>query len=339
MKGIVFLGDRKAAIKQFADPEPGIGEVVVRMKASGICGSDLHVYRREPEHFQGRDERIPGHEPSGVVASIGSGIRNLKPGDRVCINHYLGCGHCRHCADGYFQWCPDAQGYGGPIHGSHADLVLADARNCVPLPESVSFADGAFVACAGGTAYSAMRKLNVSGRTTVAVFGLGPVGLSGVLLAKAMGSTVIGIDVVEERVALAKQIGADLVIQARQEDVPQAIRRALGGGCDAAFEASGSTEGRLHAVKCLRRGGKAAFVGFGSNEPVINPSEIIGSELTLMGSFVLALGGSYELVDFLVSHRLSFDPIVTHEFSIEDGVEAYRVADTSRTGKVMLMWE
>ena len=101
MKGLVFLGDRKAAIKDFPDPEPGFGEVLIRMKATGICGSDLHVYRRQ----EGREDRIPGHEPSGVIEAIGEGVERIKVGDRVCINHYLGCGHCVHCAAGYFQWC------------------------------------------------------------------------------------------------------------------------------------------------------------------------------------------------------------------------------------------
>jgi len=335
MKGLVFLGDRKATIKDFPDPEPGFGEVLVRMKATGICGSDLHVYRRQ----EGREDRIPGHEPSGVIEAIGEGVERIKVGDRVCINHYRGCGHCVHCAAGYFQWCHQAKGYGGPIDGSHADFVLSDERNCVVMPESVSFTDGAFIACAGGTAYSAMQKLGASGNTTLAVFGLGPVGLSGVLMAKAMGGYVIGIDVIDERVNLAKQIGADVVINAQKEDALDVIRQVTGAdGADLAFEASGSSAGRINAVKCLRRGGKAAFVGIGNNEPVINPTEIIGRELTLMGSYVLPLQQSYDLVNFLDRRKLSFAPIVTHEFSITDGVEAYQVADESRTGKVVFTW-
>jgi propanol-preferring alcohol dehydrogenase len=340
MKGVVFLGDRKAIVKDFPDPEPGFGEVLIRMKATGICGSDLHMYRRGAAHFKGSEDRCRGHEPSGLVEAVGQGVNRIKVGDRVCINHFRGCGNCKYCAAGYFQWCPEARGYGGPIDGSHADLMLADERNCVIMPESVSFADGAFIACAGGTAYSAMRKLNVSGNTTIAVFGLGPVGLSGVLLAKAMGGKVISVDVINERVELAKRIGADVAISAQKEDVIDVIRAVAGSdGCDLAFEASGSSQGRMNAVKCLRRGGKAAYVGIGNDERVINPTEIIGRELTLMGSYVLPLGQSYELVDFLNRRNLSFAPIVTHRFAIADGVEAYKVADGSRSGKVVFTWD
>ena len=340
MKGVVFLGNRQAVVKDFPQPEPGFGEVLVRMQATGICGSDLHVYRRGAEHFAGRPDRIPGHEPSGVVEAIGEGVSRVKISDRVCINHYRGCGYCKQCAAGYFQWCREARGYGGPIDGSHADFVLADERNCVPLSQSVSFADGAFIACAGGTAYSAMRKLDVSGNAIIAIFGLGPVGLSGVLLAKAMGGYVIGVDVINARVELAQRIGADVAINAEKEDALNAIRDIAGSdGCDLAFEASGSSQGRLNAVKCLRRGGKAAFVGIGNNEPVINPTEFIGRELTLMGSFVLPLQQSYDLVNFLERRKLSFAPIVTHRFAITDGEEAYQTADASRTGKVVFTWD
>lgn len=338
MKGVVFLGDRRAVVKEFPVPEPGRGEVLVKMEATGICGSDLHVYRQRAEHFAGRPERIPGHEPSGTVVAVGEGVEHVRIGSRVCVNHYRSCGHCKFCASGYFQWCRSARGYGGPIDGSHAEYLIADERNCVPLLEGVSFADGAFVACAGGTAYSALKKLGVSGETTLAVFGLGPVGLSGVLLGKAMGGKVIGVDVVPERIELARQVGADVVVDATQEDPVNVLCEvASPDGCDLVFEASGSQEGRQNAVKSLRRGGKAVFCGVGSPEPDLNLTEIIGRELTLMGSFVIPLGMSYELVQFLAAKRLSFEPLVTHRFPFEAGAEAYRVADASRAGKVLFV--
>lgn len=338
MKGVVFLGNRRAVVKEFPVPEPGRGEVLVKMEATGICGSDLHVYRQGAEFFVGRPERIPGHEPSGTVVAVGEGVEHVRVGDRVCVNHYRSCGYCRFCASGYFQWCRSARGYGGPIDGSHAEYLVADERNCVPLPEGVSFADGAFVACAGGTAYSALKKLGVSGETTLAVFGLGPVGLSGVLLGKAMGGTVVGVDVIPERIERARQVGADVVVDATRENPVSVLREvASPDGCDIVFEASGSHAGRQNAVKSLRRGGKAVFCGVGSVEPDLNLTEIVGRELTLMGSFVIPLGMSYELVQFLASKRLSFEPLVTHCFPFEAGDEAYRVADASRSGKVLFV--
>ncbi|MBM3213379.1 zinc-binding dehydrogenase [Candidatus Poribacteria bacterium] len=338
MKGVVLLGDRRAAVRDFADPDPGHGEVRVAMRETGICGSDLHVYRRSAQELSGSAHRIPGHEPSGVVDAVGPGVERVQIGDRVCVNHYRSCGYCRQCAAGKFQWCRSARGYGGPVDGSHADYILADERNCVSLPHSVSFADGAFVACAGGTAYAALRKLDVSVGDSLVVFGLGPVGLSGVLVGKAMGARVVGVDVIAERVELARRIGADTALQADGADLVSRIAEACGPeGPGHAFEASGSSEGRRNAVACLRRGGKAVFCGVGSVEATLNPTEIISRELVLMGSFVLSLPLSYELVSFLEQRRVSFESLVTHRFPITDGAEAYRVADESKTGKVLLV--
>ncbi|MFQ6041096.1 MAG: zinc-binding dehydrogenase [Candidatus Poribacteria bacterium] len=340
MKGVVFLGGRECCVKDFPEPTPGMGEVLVRMKATGICGSDLHVYRADKEAIKRRGGRIPGHEPSGIVEQVGEGVNNVKVGDRVSVNHYRGCGHCKYCATGNLMWCGQARGYGGPIDGSHADFVIADERNCVLLPDEVSFIDGAFIACPGGTAYSAMRKLDVSSHDTVAIFGLGPVGLSGVIVAKAMGGKVIGVDIVDERVNLAQRLGADAVVNAQKEDAIATIRSVSDGeGADLAFEASGSGEGRSNAVACLKRGGKVVFCGAGSNEKVINPGELIGKQLTLMGSFVLSLGLAWDLAHFTARRKLPFENAVTHRFSIEDAPEAYRLADEGRTGKVVFVWD
>jgi threonine dehydrogenase-like Zn-dependent dehydrogenase len=204
----------------------------------------------------------------------------------------------------------------------------------------LSFSDGAFIACAGGTAYSAMQKLEVSGNDCVAIFGLGPVGLSGLLVAKAMGGKVIGIDISSDRLALAQRLGADAVANPAAGDALETIRQFSGGeGVDLAFEASGSTQGRQQIVASLRRGGKAVFAGVGSGEKTLNFTEIIGRQLTLMGTFVLPLWMAWELVQFLRRHQISFTPVATHFFPIEQAPEAYRLADEAKTGKVVFMWE
>jgi len=339
MKGVVLLGDRECCVKEFPDPEPGAGEVRVKMMATGICGSDLHLYHMGKEQAENRGDRIPGHEPCGIVDKLGHGVTKVKEGDRVTIYHYLGCGYCDQCAAGNLMWCREARGYGGPVDGSHADFVIADERNCVPMPDSVSFIDGAFIACPGGTAYSSMRKLDVKAGDTVAVFGLGPVGLSGVIVAKAKGGKVIGVDILDKRTGLATKLGADAVVNASKDDPVGAIRNFSNGkGAALAFEASGSSKGRSDIVSCLRRGGKAVFVGAGSSEKVINPGQFIGSQLTLMGSFVLPLWLTWEMVDFVDSQKVSFEGTVTHRFSIEDAPEAYKLFDEGNTGKVVFEW-
>ena len=156
MKGVVMAGNSECRVQEFPDPLPGPGEARVKMMATGICGSDLHLYHMSSRQAQERGNRIPGHEPCGIVESVGPGVKRIRKGDKVTVYHYLGCGRCSHCASGNMMWCPEARGYGGPVDGSHADFVIADERNCVPLPDTLSFTDGAFIACPAGTAYSSM---------------------------------------------------------------------------------------------------------------------------------------------------------------------------------------
>ena len=338
MRGVVFPGDRRAEVRDYPDPEPGPGEVVVRMKASGLCGSDLHLYRQTAAQRAGNDT-IPGHEPSGVVEMLGAGIDTVRVGDRVSVYHYRGCGHCKHCRAGNIMWCAERRGYGGPIHGADADLLLTDARNCLPLPDELSFAHGALMACAAGTAFSSMRKLQASGEDTLVIFGQGPVGLCGLLVAKAMGGRVIGVDPIPERRALALRLGADAALDPSAVDVREAIRDLTHGeGADLAFETSGSAAGQNGAVDCLRLGGKAVFVGFGVREKTLNPSQFIGRQLTLMGSFVIPIYMYDDLAQFILDHNLPLEEMVTHRFSLEEAPQAFALFDQGATGKVILEW-
>ena len=338
MRGVVFPGDRRAEVRDFPDPEPGPGEVVVRIKAAGLCGSDLHLYRQTAAQRAGNDT-IPGHEPSGVVETLGPGVDTVQVGDRVSVYHYRGCGHCKHCRAGNVMWCAERRGYGGPIHGADADLLLTDARNCMPLPDALSYAQGALMACAAGTAFSSMRKLQVSGQDTLVIFGQGPVGLCGLLVAKALGGRVIGVDPIAERRALSLQLGADEALDPGQSDVLTAVRDLTHGeGADMAFETSGSAAGQNGAVDCLRLGGKAVFVGFGVQDKTLNPSQFIGRQLTLMGSFVMPVYMYYDLAQFILDHDLPLDRMVTHRFPLEQAPEAFALFDQGATGKVVLEW-
>ncbi|MEZ4727397.1 MAG: alcohol dehydrogenase catalytic domain-containing protein [Caldilineaceae bacterium] len=338
MRGLIFLGDRQAEVRDFPDPTPDPGEVVVQLKAGGLCGSDLHVYHQSAAERAG-NLTIPGHEPSGIVVEVGAGVTNVQVGDRVSVYHYRGCGHCRHCLAGNLMWCADRRGYGGPIHGSDADLILTDARNCLPLPSALSFADGAMMACNAGTAFSAMSKLRPSGLDTVAIFGQGPVGLAGTLYAKALGARVIAIEPLAERRDLAKALGADAVIDPTQTELIAAIRDLTRGeGATRAFETSGSAAGQNGAVDGLCLGGRAVFVGFGNREKSLNPAQFIGRGLTLMGSFVLPIQMYYEMMNFILDHQLFLESMITHRFSIEQAPEALTLFDSGKTGKVIFEW-
>ena len=338
MKGVVFLGDRIAEVRDFPDPKPGPGEVVVQLKAAGLCGSDLHSYRQTKE-VRGGNLTIPGHEASGVVAALGAGVTGLALGDRVSVYHFRTCGHCRQCRAGNMMWCEERRGYGGPIDGPDADFVLTDARNCLPLPDELSFGVGAMMACNAGTAFSSISKLNPSGKDTVAIFGQGPVGLAGLLYAKALGARVIAVEPLVARREIALQLGADAAVDPTAADFADAMKELTHGrGVDAAYETAGSAASQSGVVDCLGLGGRAAFVGFGSQVNSVNPSSIISRQLTLRGACVLPVYMYFDMVQFILEKKVDLDQLITHHFPIEKAPEAFTLFDSGKTGKVIFEW-
>jgi D-arabinose 1-dehydrogenase-like Zn-dependent alcohol dehydrogenase len=231
MKGVVFTGDRKLEIRDFPDPTPGPREVVLEIKASGMCGSDLHNYRAPPQvpgTVTGGIKReagtIAGHEPCGIVAAVGSGVseKEARVGQRVMDHHYDGCGGCKHCRGGWTQMCLEgATVYGVTGHGGHAPYMKVPVSTLIALPDELSFATGAAISCGTGTAWGALVRMNLTARDTIAVFGQGPVGLSTTQLASAMGARVIAIDISAERAVRASGFGAAHVIDSSKEDPPE----------------------------------------------------------------------------------------------------------------------
>ena len=234
MRGVVFQGERQLELMNFPDPTPGEGEVVVEMKASGMCGSDLHQYRRPKGGATigglaaATEPVIAGHEPCGIVAAIGPGVSKAQAqiGQRVMVHHYKGCTVCNHCRSGWSQLCQEQAVlvYGNNAHGGHAKYLKVPAFTLVPLPEELSFVTGAAISCGTGTAYGALRRIKLSGNDTIAIFGQGPVGLSATQLANAMGARVIALDVSEERLERAKEFGAWETVNPRSNDPVGAIK-------------------------------------------------------------------------------------------------------------------
>jgi D-arabinose 1-dehydrogenase-like Zn-dependent alcohol dehydrogenase len=179
MRGIVFTGNRQLEIREFPDPTPGPGEVVLEIKASGMCGSDLKFYRAAGNEaaslgLGGSGKQvIAGHEPCGIIAAVGPGVSETEArvGQRVMNHHYAGCGRCKHCRVGWSQLCPSGiTVFGVTGDGAHARYMKVPARTNVPLPDELTFEEGAAVSCGTGTAYGALKRLDVSGRDTLAVF-------------------------------------------------------------------------------------------------------------------------------------------------------------------------
>src|SRR5260370_55389 len=300
MRGAVFLGNRKVEVRNFPDPTPGPGEVVIEMKASGMCGSGVKFYRVRPGAAQAAlglggnaEPFIAGHEPCGVVAARGPGVseREAPIGQRVMDHHYSGCGVCKHCRVGWSQLCREGiLVYGVTANGGHAEYLKVPARTLVPLPDELSFVEGAAVSCGTGTAYGALRRMHLAGGSTLAVFGQGPVGLSATLLGAKMGARVMAVETNAQRRALAKQFGAHEAIDA--PDAEKALKELTRGeGVDLALDCTGIAAARLAAVRSAKTWGTVCFVGEGGEVTLDVSRDLLRKQLTLIGSCtVTALG-------------------------------------------------
>ena len=347
MKAVVFHGDRQLELMDFPDPTPGHGEVILEIKASGMCGSDLKFYRAVGGASSlGLGDLdgpiIAGHEPCGIVAEVGEGVDPAlaKIGDRVMDHHYSGCGVCKHCRGGWSQLCLDGiTVYGATGHGAHAKYMKVPAHTLVKLPDDLSFKTGAAISCGTGTAYGALKRLDLAGDETIVIFGQGPVGLSGTQLAKEMGARVIALDVSEERRQLALDFGADEVIDPLSNDVVSAIKDLTHGeGAHKSLDCSSNSEARTQAVQCVRTWGSACFVGEGGHVNLDVSNDLLRRQVTLIGSWTFSKNGQADCADFVSERKIDVDALFTHEFKLEQAKEAYQMFDQQTTGKgVFLM--
>jgi threonine dehydrogenase-like Zn-dependent dehydrogenase len=344
MLGITFPGDREVALMEFQDPAPGPDEVIIEMKASGMCGSDLHTYRRAKgaptsgmHQFQ-TGPVIMGHEPCGIVVEVGSNVSPnfTRVGERVMVYHYDGCRSCGSCRSGWIHMCQEVpvRVYGNNDHGGHAKYLKVPAMAVLPLPDEVSFTAGAAISCGTGTAYSALRRLNLRGDQTIAVFGQGPVGLAATQMARAMGARVIALDTNAPRRNLAKGFGADVVLDPANCDVPTAIRELTrGAGADLALDTSGSPAGRLAAVRSLRAWGKVCLVGEGGGLSLEVSTDLLRRQITVMGSWTFSSLIQAECANFVAERGIDVDAIFTDRWRLDQAVEAYQLFDQQSTGK------
>lgn len=351
MRGVVFRGNRRLDILDFEDPTPGPGQAVIEMKASGMCGSDLHFYRHKPSEVikslgfkdlaaRGISEDTPiigGHEPCGVIAALGSAVdsRVYKVGDRVAVFHYEGCQHCEHCRSGWTQMCSHGADLHGVIkHGGHAHYMLVPVTSLVQLPEELSFTTGAAVSCGTGTAWGALLRLNLTARDTLAVFGLGPVGLSAVQLAAAMGAEVIGVDISADRVARALEFGAAHAIDGSRADAVDEILKRTGGlGATCAMDCAGGDVPKQQAVRCTRPWGRIALVAVSGSLSVDGMKDVIGKQRTIVGSYTFSEPSMKDCITFIAKHGVQVDQQFTDHWQLEEAEEAYSAFDRQAGGK------
>lgn len=347
MKGAMLPGNSTAVLKNFPIPVPGHGEVLVKMKSSTICGSDIRcIYHQHlgkgPEGYQ--PGMIAGHEPCGQIVECGVGCRRFKSGDRVIIYHISGCGVCNDCRRGYMISCASEKyrrAYGWQRDGGMAEYLLAEEKDLVLLPDQLTYSDGAQVACGFGTVYEGLEKIGLCGNDAVLITGLGPVGLAAAMLCKAMGATkILGIEALDERIEIAKNLRLfDDVLKAGADNAQQVKNLTGGMGVEKAVDCSAHDKARLTCIQATRRWGKIVFIGEGGTVSFQPSPDIIHDQKTIYGSWVTNIWRMEELVERLVRWNIHPEDLITHRFPLEKVAEAYALMASGKCGKVAVCFD
>ena len=340
MLGAVFPGNRTVELLEFPDPTPSENDVILEVKASGICGSDLKNYRGT---FTGKlppGPIIAGHEPCGVVVAKGRAVnlKTARPGSRVMVHHYKGCGCCDDCTTGWTQMCSDREAsYGLTAHGGHAKYLKVPADTLIELPDALSFDAGAAVSCGSGTAWGALRRMNYSSRGVLVVVGQGPVGLAVTQFASALGGRVIALDIHPGRLQEAREFGAAEVVDTSRADALEAILEYTDGkGAPYVVETSGSDAGGLTALQCAAKWGQVVFVGMGGKVSLNVTDHLIRKQLRVYGSWTFSKALQRECAEFAAKNEVDIDKLFSHKWRLEQVDEAYQLFDRQECRKAVI---
>lgn len=329
MKALV-LGNHKAYVEDVPEPQPHGEWVVVKIESTPICGSDKSPFLSETE------VRTAGHEGAGVVVKT-AGSSRVKEGDRVIINPLSGCGHCDLCLSGNYILCPDK-----PEFYTHfAQYVLVQDFVLTPLPDDISYDIGSMACCALGPAFRSIKRMNVKAFDTLLITGLGPVGMGATVIAKFLGARVIAVESVPFRQKMAKEIGADFVLDPMNKDINEQIKKAAGADpLLKAIDASGNSIAERLCIDSVQPNGVVAFVGENHSQISICPSDdFIRKNLTLIGSWHYDINDREEMYA-LLRHCENVGKLVTDVYGFSQVQEAFDKFMGGDTCKVILKpWE
>jgi 2-desacetyl-2-hydroxyethyl bacteriochlorophyllide A dehydrogenase len=339
---VTFQEPGRVAVEERPDPEPvAADDAVVRVEASGVCGSDLHIYH-------GRVQIEPGftigHEYVGTVVAAGHGVTGVAVGDRVLGTFHTACGTCFFCRRGIFQKCDEARVFGhgatlGSLQGTQAELALVPRANMTlrRVPEGLSDGAALFAGDVMGTGYHAVVAAGLRPGDTCAVVGLGPVGLCAAMAASAAGAArVIAVDTVEDRLETARSLGAEPV-HATEEDPRKAVKSLTEhGGVDVAVDAAGNPQALDLACRLARKGGTVSVVGVYAERVELHMGVVWIKSLNLITGHANVMGHLDSVLAMMGAGRLDPAPLVTHEMTLEDAPEAYAVYDRHEALKILL---
>jgi 6-hydroxycyclohex-1-ene-1-carbonyl-CoA dehydrogenase len=336
MKAALFYeAHQPLVVEEVPTPAPEAGEVLVKVSACGLCHTDLHYIDHGVPTFKS-PPLILGHEISGTVAALGDGVNQWQEGDRVLLPAVYGCGQCRMCRTGRENVCERMIMFGNNVNGGYAEYVLAPAKDIFALPEEIPLVEGAIIADATTTPYHAVvNRGRVQPGDQVVVFGCGGIGLNVVQVASVVGAKVIAVDILDQKLAWARQLGAQVTLNATQFDrIDKEIRTLTGGGADVGFEAIGNPVVQGQTFNSLRTGGRFVVVGFASKPMQLNTGKVMYREMEIIGSLGCRAVDYPRVLELARQGRLKVKELVTGRFSLDEinaGLDILRAGEGIRS--------
>ena len=325
-------------LRQVPVPTPGPGEVLIKIRKTAICGSDVHIYHWNSwaqQHV--KPGMVTGHEYVGEIAVLGEGVNGLTVGQRVSGEGHITCGHCRNCRNGDIQWCKDTFGVGVDRDGAFAEYLCIPARNVIALPDDLPEDVVAFFDAFGNATHTALMW-NLVGED-VLITGAGPIGVMAGGICKYAGARrVVITDLNDYRLDLARKMGVDAAVNTAKEDLKYVMKRLnIVEGFDVGLEMSGAAPAFRQMLSVMRNGGKISLLGLGNKPMELNMNDIIGKGLTLQGIYGRKMDNWHQM-SYMVQGGLDMSPIITHRFHYTDFEKGFAAMDSGMSGKVILDW-
>ena len=330
MKTAFFAGQSRVELRECPQPEPGPGEVLLRVRISALCGSELEAYRA-----QDPSEEIPGHETVGEVVAV-NGAKGVRVGQRMAIQIFSGCGVCFYCLSGIPEHCAEMRAN----EGSHTEYMTVPAECCRRLPDEISWEEGVLLGGDTiGTPYRALNRLGLSAADTAAVFGCGPVGLGAVTLLSFFGARAFVVEPIAYRRELALQLGAEAAVDPTTEDPVARIKELTDSrGVDVALDCAGRAATTGMALDSVAKLGRVALIGE-KPEATIRPSpQFILKEPTVIGSWYFTTSDYFRILE-LYRRGLSVSGLITHRLPLEEVDRAFATFASGQSGKVVIIHE
>jgi threonine dehydrogenase-like Zn-dependent dehydrogenase len=312
-------------------------QVMIAVKACGICGSDLHIYEWEPFIRWITLPRIMGHEVAGTVCQVGEEVKGFKPGDRIVADTWGGCGHCYFCRMGKFNHCLHQVRLGQHVDGGMSKYVIVPAHSLYKIPEDIDFEEASVIEPLG-VMLRAFERCDMKPGDDIAIIGPGPIGLLGVMLAKVNGASMIiasGLNEDKERLEYAKRFGAITVNVGKENLKDKVLELTEGRGVDIVMDVSGGRGSLMEAANIVKRGGQIGLVGLGP-EFVFGPNILVDKELTVHGSFRRQPSTWHRAIKLVASRAVSVKPIITHVLPLTRAEEGFKILLRKEGIKVVL---